>query len=307
MDSENEVYGNRKILCDYASVPSGSRILGRLQHGWVADNEYETLIRNSLVDSYVWTKLSEKYLRDNGIRNVHAIGAPWLYMLRLLSRLGYQVEKEKISRPIDELWIFGGHSVTKTESLSKISELIEFLNAANSSEARNKLVLLFYVDYFALDKQIKERYQNLTILTTLTSRLRTSTAESHLFNLFHIFSQSKTIVLDYPTTAMLYGLSLGCGIRWYHHSNFVNYRNYLVAQKKYELVHLMDNDDLSPEEKISFSLKKMGNDDVRDPEELRELFLWENLRINYRRRFLKSSTDFCKLPLRLNSLRKFDA
>lgn len=83
---EQFAYGHREILCRFANLPADAVLLGRVQHGWDPfETEPAGRFRPPLrVESsqWVWTNDAADRAYTRGVRRVHAIGAPWLYLLK---------------------------------------------------------------------------------------------------------------------------------------------------------------------------------------------------------------------------------
>lgn len=301
--SENEIYGNRKILCEYASVDSKSLVFGRIQHGWVHMNNQRTLIKNDLVDTYLWSDNSRQFCINRGLSRIHSIGSPWLYLLEISKRLGWRVNLNNDSeRSIDELWIYGAHS-TKTPKDNVDVQLQDFLEAADKSQAKNKSVLLYYIDYFHLTHEAKSRYPNLQFLTALGGRLHSSTADAHLYILYWLLNNCKTVVFDVPTSALLYAVTMDCKISWHKNSNHITILNDSIMRNDDLLTALMSFEG-APSQMIKVGVgAELGFESLKTPEEIRQLFNWNISKISKFRRLYKSLYYFCTLPFKLGTLR----
>ncbi len=301
--SENEIYGIRKILCEYAKVTSSRMIQGRIQHGWVYSNTQRTLIRNSLLDTYVWSSVSESHLRGLGFNNIFAIGSPWLYLLKIVKNLGWRINsiEEKENRKIDELWIYGSHSVTTQSDLDP--NLLDFLNAASSSSAVSKKVMLYYVDFFSLDAVQKEQFQDLEIFTSLGSRLQSASSESHLFNVFHILNSTKKIVINVPTSALLYAISLNCEVQWFKSEGYWSSLENAKNLQDEALVSVLENASISQTELMRFAMTELGLNSIKSPEDLASILRIDNSKYGIMKRFVRFINYLMLLPVRIRTLR----
>jgi hypothetical protein len=300
--SENEIYGNRKILCEYANVDSDSLVFGRIQHGWVSFNLERTLIKNDLVDTYVWSKKSKNFCTQMGLKRVDSIGSTWLYFLEITKRLGWSINQNNDSeRKIDELWIYGAHATTTPEGDSD-QELDNFLKAANNSLAKNKVVLLYYIDYFFVSKYVHFTYPELRIFTALGGRIHTSSAESHLYNLFWILNNSKKVILDVPTTALLYAITLNCDVAWHKNKNYNYAIDESIKRKDSNLTALLSVDGFIGQDVKTIVHEELGSESMRTPEQLRSLFKWGD-RNSMIFTLLKILHYFLTIPLKLKTLK----
>ncbi len=301
--SENEIYGNRRILCEYAGVDSSFLVFGRIQHGWVSSNNERTLLRNDLVDSFVWSEHTKNYCTDYGLKRVTPIGSTWLYLLELAKRLGWTINgNNDYERKTDELWIYGAHS-TKLQKGALDSQLIEFLDAANYSNAKNKVVLLFYVDYLAAQVFIEKNYPDLRVLTSLGSRLHSASADSHLFNMFWILNNSKRVILDVPTTALLYAISMGCRISWHKNSNYHKILRDSKEREDFNLIELLTLEGSISDQALEIVSHELGHESMKSPKEIRMLFHWDSPRKFHSFRYTKTLRYFLTLPSKLRTLR----
>ena len=302
--SENEIYGNRKILCEYAGVDQNTKAMGRIQHGWVHDSLGRTLIRNRILDSYVWSKVAENFCKSNGITNIKAIGAPWLYLLKIMENFGWNIDEHpRGSRNIDELWIYGSHSVgidagTQNEGLDK------FLDAANRSAGSKVFVLLYYTDFYSLNQNKRNHYKNIKIITALGARLRSSSSDAHLYVLFQILIQTKKIVLDIPTSALLYAISLGCEIEWYKSEEYTSYLTKAKIRGDADLAKIMENPNQSLKFLEAFIMNELGHESVKTAIALRRIFGWKKSGLSWAFRIHKAAHYFILVPFRIRGLKQ---
>ena len=301
--SENEIYGNRRIFCEYAGVDSNSLIFGRIQHGWVSSNIQRTLIKNDLVETFVWSQESRNHCATLGLKRVTPIGSPWLYMLEITRRLGWPISKSNSSeRKIDELWIYGAHS-TKIKTWNLDSQLLDFLDAANNSDGKTIYVMLFYVDFFLAEEYVKSNYPNLKVFTSLGGRLQSSSADSHLFNLFWILNNSKTVVLDVPTTALLYAITMGCSISWHKNKNYDSVLRDCVKRHDSNLISLLTITGETTQTIVEIANHELGLESLKSPEEIRALFRLKSDANSSLFKYFVTLKYLFTLPHKLRSLR----
>jgi hypothetical protein len=87
---EQFLYGHREILLDYCGFGYDRVLLGRIQHGHDllqlegAARRISPWRRSEY--QWVWAHEAEIRAQENGVRNVRAIGSPWLYLLSLRDR-----------------------------------------------------------------------------------------------------------------------------------------------------------------------------------------------------------------------------
>ncbi|TRZ87990.1 MAG: hypothetical protein D4R83_01155 [Streptomycetaceae bacterium] len=270
---ENLDFGNLFIMNEYAQVPIGTKILGRLQHGSVPLSVAKAGYNNNLHSTYVWNFEAEKFANTLGWQNFHTVGAPWIYLLELQKSMGLNQTLVDTceNRPIDELWIYANHSNYIDDGFE--SGLDSFLSAASQSNASEKLILLFWYDYIKLSPDIRSRYPQLRIIT-LGDRAKCSTANAHLFQLHGILTRTKSVVIDFPGTPFFYALSVGCKVIWLKNSNFASGLVEANLIESGELVKAMTEEVVEPSQYRQLVCDNLGLDHIKSPAEIRRLFHW---------------------------------
>lgn len=271
---ENTDYSNLYILNQYAGVKFGTPILGRLQHGWSPDELSTMYYQNNYVQSFVWSQKAEECARGKGWRNVYAIGAPWLYLTAILEKDGWNsCPEESIElRSLEEIWVYGFHSTKRVESVD--TELVEFIELAIKSKATRKQVLLSESDFRCIQSYSSELLNQIDIVT-LGKRRGNISSNSHLFRLYHLLSNTQTIVTDHPTTLLLYGITLGCRLRWIYNSSFDKGHEFALKNNDLELKDFM-SDSLNDVELKKFAYDCLGQSSFKTPDEIRNLFSWHS-------------------------------
>ena len=270
---ENLDFGNLYIMNEYAQVPMGTKILGRLQHGSVPLSVAKAGYNNNLHSTYVWNFQAEQFANSLGWGNFHTIGAPWIYLLELQKIMGLDQALVETceNRPIDELWIYANHSNYMDDGFE--SGLEAFLSEASKSSASEMAILLFWYDYIKLSPEIRNRYPQLKIIT-LGDRAKSSSANAHLFQLHNILTRSKSVVIDFPGTPFFYALSVGCKVTWLKNSDFASGLAEANSIENGELVKAMTEDVVLPSEYQQLVCENLGLDHIKSPEEIRRLFHW---------------------------------
>jgi len=276
---ENLDFGNLFVMNEYAQVPIGTRILGRLQHGSVVFRASKAGYNNNLHSTYVWNVDAENFAVDKGWKNFHTIGAPWIYFLEIQKSMGLHptLIENSAGRSIDELWIYANHSNYMDDGLE--SGLGEFLLAASESKASEKVILLFWYDYVKLSSKIRRQYPQIKVVT-LGDRAKCSTANAHLFQLHGILMRSKSVVIDFPGTPFFYALSVGCDVIWLKNSTFTSGFEEAKLINNDELVEVMTKDVVLPSECQQLIRDNLGVIHMKSPEELRLLFSWNSGGLN---------------------------
>lgn len=304
--SENFVYGNVYILNEYAGVPIGTRLIGRLEHSpylsHIASGRSKSSIntstyRNNLSDTYVWLKRDEDSARRMGWNNFKAIGAPWLYFLELKNTHGFKNFASLNERSIDELWIFANHSDDKFDG-GITPELREFFNGVRKSKANSKLVSLFYTDFYSLTQEDREEFADLNIVTLLGSRAKSSSANAHFYSLYHMLGNIKCLVLDFPSTMMLYAMTLNCEIKWFKNASYFSVLKEAKEKGSLKLLELMDDKQTTTQFRINFAEEELGRESLKSPQELRDAFGWHLNGLSVRTAVFRTFKSLVSSPYR---------
>jgi hypothetical protein len=281
---ENSDYGNQYILNEYASVRKGLIIPGRLQHGWEPLTQSNTYYPNNNIQTYVWSEAAGQWARNQGWGNFHSIGAPWLYLLANLENMGFDENQLLDSKKnnISELWVFGFHTVSPANSISP--SLVEFIQAAIKSGGQSKVILLSWFDFLEIKKYAPDFMHKIKIVT-LGERRNSSSADAHLYQVFHLLSKTELVITDYPTTLILYALTLGCEVSWFKNSSYEIAREKATIVNNTSLLNILDSNRLVPKNHILFANENLGLACMLTPTELKEIFGWDKAFFNVRTRF----------------------
>ncbi len=208
---EQYAYGHREILCRFAGLPADAILLGRVQHGWDPfETEPARRFRPPLRGEswqWVWTNEAVERARTRGVSKVHAIGAPWLYLV--------EEAGAPTADPAGGLLAMPGHY----DELSSVSRHAQF--AATISElgrTGDVTVALHGLDFMTRD--IREIYAQRgwriesagwPIIAGPPRRPSTSLGDRTRFlpNLLDFMTQSRTLITDAMGTHVLYAGSVG--------------------------------------------------------------------------------------------------
>ncbi len=274
---ENRDYGHLHILNEYANVVFDRQIMGRLQHGWFGLVKEEHYYKNNLLPTFVWTNTAENSARNSGWNNFHAIGAPWLYLLKNLENWGINSTTfPHQQRMIDELWVFSLHSTSmKNDYGVDESDIEEFIKRAIDSKANNKIVLLTEFDFYKF-KQLRMTIPERLTVMSFGPRTGNNSSFSHLHKVFFLLTNTKKIMVDYMTVLIFYGLTVGCEVSWVKNRAYDLTLNEILRENQLELFEMMSTDTLKPSSHMKFALTTLGSDALRTPSELRSLLRWNS-------------------------------
>ena len=273
---ENRDYGNLHILNEYSNVRFDLPIMGRLQHGWFGTSKQEHYYKNNLLPTYVWTGIAQESARARGWRNFHAIGAPWLYLLKNMEKWGFNLDSTTIDhRNIDELWVFSLHSATMANEFGvDESDINDFIFRASKSQATSKYVILTEFDFHKFQGMGGVTPKGVKVIS-LGPRTGKASSYAHLHKLFLILSNTKRVYVDHPTVLLLYAITAGCQVSWIHNRAFDLTLQAAKRDGLDELISTMSLDLLTPKTHMKYALKNLGHDQVKSPLELRTLFNWD--------------------------------
>jgi hypothetical protein len=281
--AENNDFGNLGILNSYAGNKKKKRIMGRLMHGWAYEEPITmTYYKNNFFKTFVWTSKAQSVADKLMWKNFIAIGAPWLYLTSQIEKNGWPVSSE-MKIPGSELWIFANHA--NLPDVIQKEALLEFLSAAISSDSSNRIVLLSHFDFIYFQSFLKDEFKDLKVIT-LGERRFTLQAESHLYNLFQLICRAQIVVLDCPTTALLYAGHLECKIRWFKGLHFLAIQEQLKTYQNDKLVEYMKMESLEGPSFKNYCLEQLGVESQKSCEELRNIFGW-NSRLGFFRNHSK--------------------
>jgi hypothetical protein len=268
---ENQVYGNSVVLNHFAGV-NKRRIHGRLQHGWPAHSLNGLYYKNEHLTTFVWCHATERAAQSKGWKSFHSIGAPWLYLLKILEADGWDVSGSRnVGAREKVLWVYGRHSLKISNS--EDSRLLQFLEEANAQSSGGDMCLLYFEDFDSLESHVFSFFPNLEIVT-LGQRSSSFLSDSHLVRLFHILQTTKEIKIDHPSTLVLYALTLNVKIGWIQNSAWDEALSLAKNLGMGDLVDLMCAAPDSSHHFRSFAYEHLGIDSVKSREELKRILGW---------------------------------
>jgi len=272
--TENSDYGNDSILREYIE-DKNIKIRGRIQHGWAVASVGKTYYLNDLLPSYLWSTESQEHANSLGWKNVNTIGAPWLYLHENLKSKGFKYTK--LVGPVSKersLWVFGAHSNLVNEI--EQDEICNFLDLALEDSSKCRVtVLLSYLDFQTYKVLLEEKYLELDI-KTLGERRGSSSSNAHLYNLFHLLNETDVVVIDHPSTLVLYALSMRKRVVWLRNSAYIKVISLLENMQDQTIVSVMKGEISSTDKLETYALKQLGADNLKSKSELRSLIKKNN-------------------------------
>lgn len=197
MFPDNNWYGHRKILLEYVGEKD-KKIFASLQHGWssqVLDNVNSH--KKYFYPILVWSKYQKKFFNKKSIFNVHAIGAPFLYLCKMLNTNYYKNKKNYLNRGVI---VFPAHSSQNITHATNHKLLIEEVKKNFSGP----YTVCFY--YFDLKKKEIEVYKknNWRIICCVKNKID----EQSLIKLHTEINNHETVVTNEFGSSLFYGMYL---------------------------------------------------------------------------------------------------
>jgi hypothetical protein len=264
---DNKWYGHRQILAEYCGVRD-QPAFATIAHGWDSFPEGEGLQPAGRIDAapfLVWNKLLEAGARSNGVKNVRAIGAPFLYLLELMK------SQEPPATEGQGTIAFPIHSSQAYGISYDLAAFIEKVCAENpppftislpQHDLANASMLATFKDAGFRVVSFGSR-SNRHFLCGLLKELRAHS----------------TVVTNCPSSALFYGLALGkrgrvMGTRPVQHpGDFILARHHAVIRQRYP--RLFD-EGAGPQDANEIASIELGRDCMLPPDELAAVLGWSN-------------------------------
>jgi hypothetical protein len=280
-------YGHREILLNYARLDTSSLLIGVVQHGvgptfclysdWPTPR-YRVLKRSNL---WVYSKKAADELQNEGLRNVFAIGSPWLYS-KILN--GYAA---KTNPTKTKFLVFPRHysfSYLSKVASTSILEKIRFWKSIAGSEELE--ICLYWSDFLNPEWQRIAREEGVVLVCAGISQTMPlwSHSESRIdyyLNLRQIMDSSTHCIFEAFSSAMFYACDLGKNVGIFQTHSSLNEVNRELAFQK-ENVWLLRNVpeifntfEQSPAlESITHEL--LGYDDLLSSERLADILRYQS-------------------------------
>jgi hypothetical protein len=179
---------------------------------------------------------------------------------------------ELVPKTIQELWVFGGHSIGI--SARSDEDLIFFLNAASASPKKSKLVLLYETD-FRNYLRLKENLEIDLLVITMGPRQNSVFSDVYLLELYELLLSVESIVTEWPSTLVLYSLSLGVNVVWLQGPSLIEARKLCGQYGDENTIKLISADRLDGTENKNLALFELGIESILTPDELTSVMIWK--------------------------------
>lgn len=208
LQAENRAYGHAQTLSEYAGFPRARWVPGALQHGWnpfdgigIYDGAWRPLPK------FVWSEENVRRGIEHGGRGYRAIGAPWLYLLRM--------PDQSVRPPAGTASTIAipFHATVHTRLVGSHADYARDL--ADGEQSRALTVCLQWLDYD--NPQIRRVYQEVGARIVTLGR-GTSGApghESFLRRQLEEIGHHDRLVSNRLATAVFYGAAAGLEVGVY--------------------------------------------------------------------------------------------
>ena len=197
VSTQNDFYGHKDVLARYTGVRGNPPILGYLQHGWKRGSVFVDgpVVRG--VPKLVWTADNERATRALGHWPVRAVGAPFLYLMRLR-------DEAPAPRP-GALLAFPYH----TEATTRIERDDERYAAHLAGRGATSVTVCLHPQDLE-NQAIRASYENYGFATTSNGSNRVDPL--FLDRVFDLIAAHERVTTNRVCTAIFYAAALGRGV-----------------------------------------------------------------------------------------------
>ena len=270
VSTQNDFYGHKNVLARYTGVRGNPPILGYLQHGWKDGAAFVDGPVARGVPKLVWTAENERETRALGHWPVRAVGAPFLYLMRLRG--------EAPAPPAGSLLAFPFHTEEKTRIERDDERYAEHLAARGADSVT---VCLHPQD---LENQaIRASYERRGFATTSNGNNRVD--PRFLDRVFDLIARHERVTTNRVCTAIFYAAALGRGgsiggpvpgIERGGSGPAASEAGYAERFQRTTFPELIDG--VGGDAARELGERELGAESLRDPSELRRILGWQQPR-----------------------------
>jgi hypothetical protein len=260
MFPDNNWYGHRSVLFSYLGLKD-REIFASLQHGWQSQFINPIQEKKNIYPSLYWSQETVEYLKKKKIENVHAIGAPFLYLCKL-----QEIKKDKKTFTKGTL-VFPAHSSQDLKHITKHNLLI---SEVESNFNGPYTVCFYYYDLNEKDISIYEK-KNWNVVCCVKNK----TDKFSLLRLYNQILKHENVVSGEFSSAIFYSMFLKKKTRLMFNSN-ERYNYYTKNEIKF--INLYKNfypelfeSYLSAEKGEKLSKQELGFSSLKSQEQLKNL------------------------------------
>lgn len=273
MHHHNHYYGQAHILARYCGLAhvEPPPIPGYLQHGWnvlCGWNPVHEFYPGA--GKFVWSDGPLRRGQMLGRSDYHVIGAPWCYLLRMEPDLGVVPQDERSGT----LW-FLFHGWEGGKITGEHTALIEEIR---DTEEGPVTMSLYYTEYNR--PEVRRVYEDAGFRVLCFGErgwLYDGTEPHFLHRQLLEFRRHRRVASNRVSTAILYGLSVGCEAAVYGDPMQMAGENPAFGgnERIARLWPELTGKELNHARAREVALRELGDDRVLGPAELRLLFDWE--------------------------------
>jgi hypothetical protein len=270
MHHANHFYGHAHIMAEYAGLEFPPRIWGYLQHGWnILDGFAHGTEFVDGMPLFVWSDGVRRRGWSMSRRNYYVIGSPWSYLLKLHPDLA----KPAPNAAGTIFYPFHGW-----EGQHVLGDHGRIVASINQHETGPVTVCLYWNEY--RNPEIRHVYENAGF-RVITHGYRglywRKTDEDFLLKQLTEVRRHKRVASNRLSSAVLYGASVGLQPGVYGDPMLLqNEHPAFGGQARIKRMWPeMDQPFVPMDLAKAFTDTELGNDYLASPEEIRELFRWE--------------------------------
>lgn len=268
LQAENRAYGHAQILSEYAGFSRARWVPGALQHGW---NPFDGIGMNDgawrALPKFVWSDDNVRRGLELGGRNYLAIGAPWLYLLRMQGRPTPPPER------VRSTVAFPFHATIHTRMVGSHADYARDL--AEGEGARSLTVCLQWID--AANPETRRAYEDVGA-TVVTLGRGTSGAPGHerfLHRQLALIGQHDRLVSNRLATCIFYGAAAGREVGIYGTDMSLEGQPRYTDSELPERWPQLHHHTVAADVAEAAWREQLGDRHVLEPEELRHIMGWD--------------------------------
>ncbi len=274
LQAENRAYGHAQTLSEYAGFTRARWVPGALQHGW---NPFDGIGMDDGVwrrlPKFVWSDDNVERGRELGGRGYRAIGAPWLYLLRMTGR---PADARPTARApgAGSTIAFPFHATVHTRLVGSHADYARDL--AEGENGRSLTVCLQWID--ADDTATRRAYEDVgaTVITLGRGTSGAPGAEHFLHRQLDVIGGHDRLVSNRLATCIFHGAAAGLEVGVYGTDmSLEGQPRYADSElpERWPQMHEHTIDVVAADETWRHQL---GDEHVLEPAALRRLMGWDD-------------------------------
>ena len=287
-------YGQREILLDYAGIDRSNILVGILQHGvsqggltsdspFTENNRAPRLNLLQRAPIWVFSENTKRHLKLNGIKNVEAIGAPWIYLPH--NEVANDIALSRSNQP--NYLVFPAHFDLRSKvdfTLEEVRSKVAYWRSLSGCNALT--ICLYWSEYLSSvwHQVCHEEGVNLVtagIGSTIPLWSPHLSRVEFLYNLSRILQSNTHCIFERDSSSLYYAISLGLSVGYFPITRRLVYLNdcqthELLLSKFPEIL----NDFIDAEVLKERNDVWLGQESFRGPAELQSILRYEQAPIS---------------------------